>query len=132
MQARAIALLRGENARMTHARKAIVDLVFSLNSPISVLKGLAKKDIGVNKTTVYRELSYLVKSNILKEVFIKPNSIHYESALLPHHHHLICNNCGSVEEVDCVINERKLLQKIKSKGFDLKTHKFELYGTCAS
>ena len=120
---------------MTRARKAIVDLVFSLSSPVSaasVLGDLAKRDIIVNKTTVYRELSFLVKNNILKEIFIKSSLVLYESALLPHHHHLVCVSCGSIDEVDCVVDEKKLQAKVKSKKFNLENHRFELYGTCVT
>ena len=135
MQVEPIALLRKKNARITRARSAIVNTIFSEDKPISaprILVKLQKESASVNKTTVYRELSFLVKSDILREVFLRPNIIHYESALLPHHHHLVCNNCGKIEGVDCVVDEAKLLLKTKPRGFKLENHKFEMYGACVN
>lgn len=128
-------LLRDKNARITPAREAILNSVYFSTSPINakkVLRNLEKKNIKVNKTTVYRELYFLVQNNFLKEVYLKPGVVHYESALLPHHHHLVCNDCGSVTEVDCLIDENELALKAKQKGFALKNHKFELYGLCVN
>lgn len=135
MHSQATELLKTRRARLTRARKAIVDIFLSGSSPIgakAILTELEKRDIKVNKTTVYRELSFLTANNILREIFIKPNMVQYESALLPHHHHLVCNSCGKVSEVDCVIDEQKMLSAIKTKGFSVKTHKLELYGICVN
>jgi len=135
MHFQATRLLKGKNARITRAREAIVDTVYSSDSPIDaakVLERLASININVNKTTVYRELAFLVENNILKEVYLKPGVVHYESAFMPHHHHLVCTNCGNIGEIDCIIDENRLLKKTSSKGFSLENHKFEMYGLCVS
>lgn len=135
MQAQVADLLKRKKTRVTVARNAIIDVVFADIKPVSapkILDTLRENNILVNKTTVYRELMFLVNNKILKQVYITPNIIHYESAFLPHHHHLICNNCGGVQEVDCVVDTTKLLQKVNDKGFDVNNHRFELYGTCAN
>ena len=131
----AISLLKKKNARITRAREAVISIIFEANFPLdapTIISKLNSKNIKVNKTTVYRELDFLLKNGLLKLVFLKPSIVHYESALLPHHHHLVCTNCDSIEEVDCVIDEDKLLKKVEKKGFNLKNHKFEMYGVCAS
>ena len=129
-----LGLLKEKKARITKAREAILKVVLAYG-PISankVLIKLGKAGLNVNKTTVYRELAFLLRNNVLKEVYLEAGIVHYESALLPHHHHLVCNNCGSVEEIDCVLDQPALVKKTKSKGFLLQTHKFELYGRCAN
>lgn len=135
MQARVLHFLHTKNARITRAREAIIDIIFSKRKPLSaaeVISNLKRKNVFVNKTTVYRELDFLLKNGLLKPVFLKPGTVHYESAFLPHHHHLVCDTCGSIAEIDCVVDEQKLLQKIKTNGFEVKQHKFELYGTCTN
>lgn len=126
-------LLKQKGARITRARSAILDAVFSHKTPLSapkILKKLEKKGLKVNKTTVYRELSFLVKNNILQEVFIKPSIIHYESAFLPHHHHLICDNCGDVKEIK--MNEKLLLGSVPKTDFTIKRHNLEFFGLCVN
>lgn len=135
MQDQALNLLHNRNARITRAREAIIGIIFSETKPVSapeIINNLKNKHVLVNKTTVYRELDFLRKNGILKTVFLKPGKLHYESAFLPHHHHLVCDTCGSISEIGCVVDEQKLLQKIRTKGFEIKQHKLELYGTCTN
>lgn len=127
--------LRNKGARITTARKNIVKTILNADGPVSAIEILNKLDESgdsVNKTTVYRELDFLFKHGVLKLVYLKPGIVHYESAYLPHHHHLVCTNCESVEEIDCIIDEQALLKKVKKRDFQLKGHKFELYGLCVN
>src|SRR5690554_6354407 len=113
--------LKSIGARITPARKVILEIVFGEEVPMSAIdiqEKLEKRNVKVNKTTVYRELDYLLHQGILKLVYLVPGIAHYESASLPHHHHLVCDNCGKVEEVDCVIDQAMLLKKTDKKGFN--------------
>lgn len=47
-----------------------------------------------------------------------------------HHHHLICTNCGKVEDVEGEFLT-KMENEIKSKkGFLVKSHSLEFFGIC--
>ncbi len=124
-------LLRDTDLRNTPARRAIVGLIHKAARPVSapeIMLNLEKENLLVNKTTVYRELAFLVKKHIVCEVYLKPDLVHYESALLPHHHHLVCDNCGRVEEIQ--MDESALLSFIKKTKFKVKRHSLEFFGLC--
>lgn len=122
--------------RITKARRKIVEIFISTRTPLSaadLLKLLKKNNIYVNKTTVYRELSFLKKQQIIIEIYISSGGRYYEFSLLPHHHHLVCHSCGLVEGIICRDVEGKIDQlekKITNDGFTIKMHQLEFLGLC--
>ena len=132
-----ITLLRSRKKRITKTRKQILAILYTYGKPISapeLLDKLKLFDLAVNKTTVYRELAFLLKQELVKEVRINPYIVHFEPAYLSHHHHLVCSNCGSIDEVLCGELESpiKLLEdRILKDGFAITRHNLEFYGLCA-
>jgi Fur family transcriptional regulator, ferric uptake regulator len=122
--------------KLTKTRKAMVDMLVSSHNLLTapqIQEELEKLGINLNKTTIYRELDYLQKNKIIQEVNIKPGIVHYESALLPHHHHVTCKTCGLIKDVDAGELD-KLIEifekKIESQGFRVLEHSLEFYGLC--
>jgi Fur family ferric uptake transcriptional regulator len=48
-----------------------------------------------------------------------------------HHDHMICTECGRVEEFHNEEIERLQIELSKSAGFQLRYHEMNLYGCCA-
>lgn len=131
-------LLRKQGQRLTPARKKIAE-IFSEEKPLTaakLLEMLSKKGVKVNKTTVYRELGFLLKEDLIREVSLGSDKKFYESNLLEHHHHLVCKNCKTaleVENEELEGNIEKLIRKMKKqKGFSIKEHSLEFFGLCAN
>jgi Fe2+ or Zn2+ uptake regulation protein len=123
-----------KKVRMTPARRALFEIFLNTTKPLSVAKiitDLFDKDIRVNKTTVYRELEFLLHQGIVSEVFINSGKKFYESAETKHHHHLICKRCGIIEDVvlenDLGYEEIKIE---KENGFKIQNHSLEFFGLC--
>ena len=94
-------------------------------------KELEKLDISVNKTTVYREIVFLLKTGYLNEINLKSREISYEPKDLMHHHHLVCETCGKVDNItNCLVKELEG-DVLKKKGFKIERHSLEFYGTCS-
>ncbi len=94
----------------------------SAASPISALDLLKK--IKVNKTTIYRELDFLVDLGLVNEVDFGDRTKRYELKDLKHHHHLICLNCKKVADVN--IKESFNVPK----NFKVVRHNLEFFGYC--
>jgi len=130
-------LIRSKRKKVTTVRKTVLEILTGGNHPISVpelLGILGKRGIKINKTTVYRELSFLVSLKLVKEVRIATNKLHYEFAWLDHHHHLVCEDCGKIEKVVSDKLEASLVElerQVLEGGFAIKDHNLEFYGTCA-
>jgi Fur family ferric uptake transcriptional regulator len=126
--------LQDKKCRITKVRQEIVKIFSDYSVPLSanrVEELLSGAGIGANKTTIYRELQFLLSKGYLTEVYLFPKEICYESSDLKHHHHLVCDRCGNVDNVtDCLV--KKLGKDVyKKKGFKIKRHTLEFYGICA-
>ncbi len=89
------------------------------------------KKMRVNKTTVYRQLDKLVASDKVIEVELGDGKKRYELKGLDHHHHLICNNCGIIEDVE--FDEKIIMDEVNSKtSFKIEKHNLEFFGTCVN
>lgn len=120
--------------RLTAVRRTLVDLFICNESPIdveSIATYLDKKGLFPNKTTIYRELEFLLEQDIIHDVDFGEGKKRYEIAS-SHHHHLICTNCKAIEgvhieEAGIEHEEGKLL---KLKGFKVTRHMLEFFGLC--
>ena len=95
-----------------------------------VYQALKTKSSEVGMATVYRALSNFEKVGILVKSTFDDGKAVFEINQGRHHDHLICMECGEVEEfVDEEIERRQKQIAIK-KGFTLKNHSLALYGSC--
>lgn len=120
--------------KKTKVRELLIGYLAQLKKPVdaqSLQDYLADNGQMVNKTTVYRELQFLLEQGIIVEVNFGDAKRRYEIAGLPHHHHLVCNKCQQVEDVfvdqDLTALERKIK---KEKNFDIHSHSLEFFGHC--
>jgi Fur family transcriptional regulator, ferric uptake regulator len=127
--------LKTKKHRITKARKEVLKYFLHNKKPLSainLLNYLHKNGLKVNKTTAYREIDFLLKMKVIQEVYINPKRIYYESAFLKHHHHLICNNCGRIEDIELEKDLSDTERNIQiTKKFKVKSHSLEFFGTCA-
>ncbi|MBA4319849.1 MAG: hypothetical protein C0412_15735 [Flavobacterium sp.] len=119
--------------RTTRTRTAILEYMFSSDKPVSstdILSILKKKRILVNRTTVYRELAFLVDNCFAREVRLigKPSLFELSHE---HRHHLICVKCNNVQTIimDNHLHEeeKKIMRK---ENFKIIDHSLEFYGLC--
>jgi Fur family ferric uptake transcriptional regulator len=127
--------LRDNGFKITNIRKGVVDIFSKADRPLSagdLFKLLHSKKLNVNKTTVYRELQFLVREHFLTEVYLRPGKTSYESAELMHHHHLVCEVCGKIDKVTNCLAKQLEDDILKKKGFRITRHTLEFYGICAA
>ncbi len=89
---------------------------------------LEHTDIGL--ATVYRVLTQFEQAGILSRSHFESGKAIYELNEGQHHDHLICTECGKVEEFfDAEIEQRQ--QTIASQlGWLMQDHAMSLYGLC--
>ena len=124
-----ISRLRSDGHRITRARQQLVEIFLSTAKPLSAADVCAR--VAFNKTTVYREVDFLLQQGIINEINFGEGHKRYESAFLKHHHHLVCKKCLSVSdvEVNCGIEEE--MKKISERtGFQVLEHSLEFFGIC--
>jgi Fur family transcriptional regulator, ferric uptake regulator len=126
--------LSGRGIRMTRTREAMLSLFSEAGAPLSVPQILGRlEETGKrpNKTTVYRELEFLKGQGFVKELTLRNDLALYELAG-PHHHHLVCVDCGTVRDISVSdeslsCEERRIERK---EGFEILEHSLEFFGLC--
>jgi Fur family ferric uptake transcriptional regulator len=118
--------------KKTPARLAINEFFLSVNTPVDVeqiVQHLRSQKLETNKVTVYRILDFLFKNRIINRVEFGEGKYRYELKK-NHHHHLICTNCGKIEEVEGDFLKKMEDDIFKSKKFKVESHSLEFFGLC--
>ena len=92
---------------------------------------LRNEGMSVSRATVYRTIDVLVKNNLVRKLELGDGRARYEHKMdLEHHDHLICVQCGKIEEfMDETIEE--IQEKIVNDlGFKLIRHIHQLFVIC--
>ncbi len=125
-------LLNKHDLKTTQARVSLLRLIEKEKSPVDsqFLIDKLQSAFSVDKVTVFRILNVLTEHGILRKLEFGENKARYELNN-EDHHHLICQNCGKIEDIsDCNISA--LEKEIKTKkNFLVKLHTLEFYGLCA-
>ena len=80
--------------------------------------------------TVYRVLSHFETAGLVKRHHFEGGQARFELADGEHHDHIVCMQCGKVEEfVDDLIEERQK-RIAQQREFDLREYSLVLYANC--
>lgn len=128
-----------DNQRYTEGRRSIVTALATAPAPVSIAELLASCE-GLVQSSAYRNLGVLERSGVVRRLVSLDDLTRYELAedlTEHHHHHLICEVCGRIEdftmpealEADL---ERCLGNVAARHGFVGIGHDLDLVGTCAA
>jgi Fur family transcriptional regulator, ferric uptake regulator len=95
-----------------------------------VYKLLLNEDIDVGLATVYRVLTQFEQAGILERHHFEGTKAVFELHQDDHHDHLVCLECGHVEEfLDHEIEQRQHTIA-QQRGFAIKDHALYIYAEC--
>lgn len=125
------ALLREAGFRATPGRIALLLALAEVEKPLTVAALHARVKKNLDPVTLYRALESLAKKGIVKRVDFRHGHAHYELQQR-HHHHLVCTDCGVVEDVEICPAEKLETQVVKgSRRFkSIYSHNLEFFGRC--
>lgn len=85
--------------RYTTGRRAIVAALRAIGGPVTLPELLAFSG-AVPQSSAYRNLALMEEAGVVRRLVHGADHAHFELAeeLTEHHHHLICERCGSVED----------------------------------
>jgi Fur family transcriptional regulator, ferric uptake regulator len=87
-----------------------------------------RSDIGL--ATVYRVLTQFEQAGILSRSHFESGKAVYELNEGTHHDHMVCLDCGRVEEFYDAEIEKRQHAVAKAKGFEIADHALSLYAHC--
>ena len=129
--------LREQGLPVTHQRNVVAAAVFGSDDHLSVddIEGILRKaGERIGKATIYRTLDLMVKSRLVEEHDFGEGFKRYEHRLTrrPIHQHLVCIECGEVEEFESPEIPAIEARVAREFGFRPTRHRLEIYGLCRS
>lgn len=96
-----------------------------------VYRQLMQQNMDIGLATVYRVLMQFEQADILKRSHFESERAVYELNEGEHHDHLVCLDCGRVEEFHDPDIEALQVKIAKKKGFEIADHALSLYARCS-
>lgn len=128
------AYLREHNLPVTAQRLAIAEVLLTSEHHLSaeeVAKEVSARGRSVGTATVYRTIDTLLESGLLVERDFGEGFRRFEPARdVPNHEHLVCTQCGKVEEFRDERLERMTTIVAESRGFARQRHRLVIHGIC--
>lgn len=123
--------------RQTRQRKALAEQVARMASSDTdfaiedLWHDTRACDAGIGRATAFRTVEVLVELGLLDRVAFADGSERYH-AVHPgaHHHHLTCERCHKIVEVDACLESTQLDEVARRSGFSLVGHRIEIFGRC--
>ena len=95
-----------------------------------VFKMLLTEGADVGLATVYRVLMQFEQAGILSRNHFEAGKAVFELNEGSHHDHIVCLDCGRVEEFFDAEIEKRQRSVAQTRGFELQDHALALYATC--
>ena len=95
-----------------------------------VYKVLLAEDADVGLATVYRVLMQFEQAGILSRTHFETGKAVFELNEGKHHDHMVCMDCGRVEEFYDAEIEKRQRSVAQARGFELQDHALALYAAC--
>ncbi len=120
----------------TANRRAVVDALVAAGSPIT-LPDLLAAERSLAQSSAYRSLATLTEAGVVRRLVHVGDHALFEldEHLTEHHHHLICDDCGTV--VDVILPDpleaamdQAFDAAATAAGFSTTHHAVDIYGTC--
>ena len=111
-------------------RKAQADTGNRHMTAEDVYRALIAEDMDIGLATVYRVLTQFEQAGLLTRHHFESGKAVFELNQGHHHDHLVCINCGRVEEfLDPEIEQRQTRIAVE-RGFAIRDHALYLYAEC--
>jgi len=120
--------------RITPQRDLVAGVLERAGRPLSapeIVAAVDRADEGVGRATVFRTLQSLLEAGIVQHVVLPGNQHGYLLCAAPgHHHHLICEGCGRVTDLEESEVGDFLASLERDHRFAVDHATFDIYGTC--
>ena len=119
--------------RLTPQRIMILSAIEDSDDHISaeeIYAQIVAKYPQVNISTVYRTLELLKRLGLVTETDLGGGRVRYHSAEKGHHHHLVCQKCGTIIDIDESTLARLQDVLLHRYNFSAELRHVAIFGLC--
>ncbi|MEK3879974.1 peroxide-responsive transcriptional repressor PerR [Paenibacillus sp. FSL H8-0122] len=128
----ALEQLKTTGVRITPQRHAILTyLMEAMNHPTAddIYRALEPQFPSMSVATVYNNLKMFMEAGMVRELTYGDNSSRFD-ANVSDHYHVICQECGKIEDFSYSTLHEVEQQAERATGFKIHGLRMELYGVC--
>ncbi|WP_069165618.1 Fur family transcriptional regulator [Nocardia altamirensis] len=126
------AQLHAAGLRVTAPRIAVLDAVAATpHADADRVAAAVRESLGsVSTQAVYDVLRACVHAGLLRRIEPAGSAARYETRTGDNHHHLVCRDCGTVVDIDCVVGAAPCLEPGDDHGFAIDEAEVVFWGLC--
>lgn len=124
--------IRDTGLRVTSKRIALmVTLEAHPHATVDELYAYTKAEVGnLTKQAVYASLGEFADRGLVRRIDPPGSPARYETRTDDNHHHLVCDTCGDIVDVDCAIGAAPCLHPVDDAGFQVRMAEVTYRGVC--
>ncbi|MFI2287320.1 Fur family transcriptional regulator [Streptomyces niveus] len=126
--------LRKKGLRNTSQRRAVLAALHgfphSTASDVEARVGAAETSAGMSRQGLYNVLEDLTGAGLIRRIEPAGSPTRYELRVGDNHHHLVCRQCGLIEDVDCATGVAPCLEPVGRTGFAIEEAEITWWGLC--
>lgn len=124
--------LREHGLQVTAQRLAVLRAVSQ--NPHGTADGVAESvrgEIGsISRQSVYDALGILVEKGLVRRIQPDGSSARFEDRVNDNHHHVVCRDCGRLDDVDCAVGYTPCLTASNDLGYEIDEAEVVYWGRC--
>ena len=127
--------LSEQGYRLTPQRMMVLSAIENSDDHISaeeIHAQIVAKYPHVNISTVYRTLELLKRLGLVTETDLGEGRVRYHPAYKGHHHHLVCQQCGAIIDIDESTLARLKDVLLHRYNFAAQLRHLAIFGRCAN
>jgi Fur family transcriptional regulator, ferric uptake regulator len=125
--------LRRLGLRVTPQRVLVMEALAEAGGHLTadeIMRWVGEHSPAVNLATIYRTLDTLVAAGLVTQTDLGGGAAAYELAGEARHHHLVCQRCGGISEMDDAFLAPMRERLLGDLGFRVDTTHLALFGLC--
>ncbi|MFQ5996366.1 MAG: Fur family transcriptional regulator [Dehalococcoidales bacterium] len=125
--------LNEQGYRLTPQRMLVLSAIASSDHHISaeeIYAQVVAKYPYVNISTVYRTLDLLKRLGLVTETDLGGGRVRYHPVDKGHHHHLVCQECGAIIDLDESMLSSLRSQLLREYKFSADLRHLAIFGRC--
>lgn len=124
--------IRSAGLRVTDSRRAVLDAVRERPhaSADELFTLVARTVPNTSLQSVYNALGDFVEAGLVRRIEPAGRPGLFELRVDDNHHHLVCTECGAVEDVDCTVGAAPCLTPSDAHGYAVSVAEVTFWGVC--